>query len=101
MILLYIIFTVYILAINFYSFLLVKSEKNDYEATGTYNKRGDGKLFLSALLGGAICIYISMFVFKYRTKSLFLMIVMPVLGVMNIYVFYIAFRSGFTFIVMG
>jgi len=100
MILLYIIFTVYILAINFYAFLLVKSQKNDYEATGNLSKRNDGKLFLSALLGGALSIYISMFVFKYRTKSLFLMITMPVLSVLNIYLFYIAFRSGFTFIVV-
>lgn len=99
MILLYIIFVVYILAINFYSFLLVKSQKDDYEETGKLTKGNDGKLFLSAFLGGALSIYICMFIFKYRTKSLFLMITMPILSVLNIYLFYIAFRSGFTFIV--
>lgn len=99
MILLYIIFIVYILAVNFYSFLLVKSQKNDYEATGKLNKSSDGKLFLSAVLGGALTIYVCLFIFKYRTKSLFLMLSMPVLSVLNIYIFYVAFRSGFTFIV--
>lgn len=100
MILLYIIFIVYILAINFYSFLLVRSQKNDYEETGKLNKTSDGKLFLSAFLGGALTIYVSMFVLKYRTKSLFLMLSMPVLSVLNIYLFYVAFRSGFSFIVV-
>lgn len=98
MILLYVILIVYILAINFYSFLLFKSQRDEYEATDKVTKSGDGKLFLAAFLGGAITIYISMFIFKYRTKSLLLMIAMPVLAVLNVYLWILAFRSGLTFI---
>lgn len=98
MILLYIIFIVYILAINFYSFLLFKSQRDEYESTDKIKKSEDGKLFLAAFLGGAITIYVSMFIFKYRTKSLLLMIAMPVLAVLNVYLWILAFRSGFTFI---
>lgn len=98
MILLYVILIVYILAINFYSFLLFKSQRDECEATDKVTKSGDGKLFLAAFLGGAITIYISMFIFKYRTKSLLLMIAMPVLAVFNVYLWILAFRSGLTFI---
>lgn len=98
MILLYIIFSVYILAINFYAVMLLKSQRDEY---GEDDKRaGDGKLILSAILGGAIAIYISMFIMRYRLKNLLFMILMPVIGVLNVYFFYLAFRSGFTFIVL-
>lgn len=95
---LYLFFIAYILAINFYAFLLVKELKDDV-IDGEPNKSSDGRLFLTAFLGGAIAIYACMFVFKYRIKSLFLMIVMPLLSVFNVYIWVLAFRSGFTFFV--
>lgn len=98
MILLYIIFSVYILAINFYAVMLLKSQRDEYGEDD--KKAGDGKLILTAILGGALAIYVSMFIMRYRLKNLLFMILMPVIGVLNIYFFYLAFRSGFTFIVL-
>lgn len=98
MILLYIIFSVYILAINFYAVMLLKSQRDEYGEDD--KKTGDGKLILTAILGGALAIYVSMFIMRYRLKNLLFMILMPVIGVLNIYFFYLAFRSGFTFIVL-
>lgn len=83
---------------NFYSFLLVKGLKDEY-SEDVPDKSSDGRLVLTGFLGGAITIYICMFVFKYRLKSLFLMLLMPILGVLNVYLWVIAFRSGFTFFV--
>lgn len=100
MLLLYIIFSVYILAVNFYAVLLVRSQRD--EACGKEDKMngGDGKLILTAILGGALAIYISMFIMRYRIKNLLLMILMPVLAVLNVYFFVLAYRSGFTFFVI-
>lgn len=98
MVLIYTLFIVYILAINFYSFLLIKSQRDEYAETNNYRKSGDGKLVLAAFLGGAITIYVTMFIFRYRTKSLFLMLIMPIIAVLNVYLAIAAFRYGATFI---
>ena len=58
------------------------------------------RLYLTALLGGAVTIYVSMFLLKYKRGDLMLMILMPVLGVLNIYLFVLLFKSGFGFLVM-
>ncbi len=99
MLLLYVLFAVYILAINFYSFLLIKSQRDSFNEEEK-RKIGDGKLLLAAFLGGALTMYISMFIFKYRLHSMFLMIALPVLSVLNIYLFILAYRSGFSFIIV-
>ncbi len=106
MILLYVLFSVYIAAINFYSFLLIKSQRAsgmDGEETPAAPERrrvGDGKLLLAAFLGGAVTMYVSMFVFRYRLNDLLLMIALPVLAALNIYLFILAYRSGFGFAVV-
>ncbi len=92
MILLYVLLTVYILAINFYSFRLVKTQRDEFEAGGEPGGR-DGKLILAAILGGATAVYITMFAMRFRLGNLILMILMPVLAVLNIYAFYLGFRS--------
>lgn len=98
MVLLYILFAVYILAINFYSVMLLKAQRDEYGESD--KKSGDGKIILAALLGGALSIYVSMFIMRYRLKNILFMILMPVISVLNVYFFYLAFRSGFTFIVV-
>ncbi|MCD8041268.1 MAG: hypothetical protein LUF82_07115 [Clostridia bacterium] len=98
MLLLYILFGVYILAVNFYAVMLIKSQKDESGGDQAKMHTGDGKLILCALLGGAVGIYVSMFVMKYRLKNMMLMILMPVIAVLNIYFMVIAFKSGFTFI---
>jgi hypothetical protein len=106
MVLMYILLTVYILAVNFYAFLLIKNGREDDETTdsgvnggtdygGNGGNSGNGKLLLTALLGGAITAYACMFVFRYRLDNLLLMVAMPVLAALNIYLFFIAYRSGF------
>ena len=98
MLLLYIIFTVYILAINFYSVMLLVSQKNEYLIDENKHNSGDGKLILSALLGGAVGIYIAMFITKFKLKNMLFMILMPVIGALNIWFIVLAYRSGFSFI---
>ena len=100
MLLLYIILIVYIVAVNFYAVILLKTQRD--ESCGDEGKMhcGDGKLILTAILGGAIGIYVTMFILRYRLKNLLLMVLMPVIGVLNVYLFITAFRSGFTFFVV-
>ncbi len=99
MLLLYILFTVYILAVNFYAVLLVKTQRDESCGDETKMNAGDGKLLLAAILGGAIAIYVTMFILKYRLKNILLMIILPVIGVLNVYLFVIPYRSGLTFLV--
>ena len=99
MILLYIILSVYILAVNFYAVMLIISQRNEFGDNAT-KPTGDGKIILAAILGGALAVYISMFIMRYRIKNILLMILMPVIAVLNIYFFYLAYTSGLSFIVV-
>ena len=85
---------VYLLAINFYSFLLVKKQR-DEEERGERATVKDGKLFVAGFLGGASGIYIALLVFKYRLQSLFLMVFMPVLILANAFLVVQCFISDF------
>lgn len=96
MLLLYILFAVYILAINFYSFRLLKTQREDWEDGKAFAKT-DGKLILSAFMGGAIAIYASMFFMRFRLSNLLLMVLMPLVAVLNVYCFYLGYRGIFFF----
>lgn len=100
MLLLYIIFAVYIAAINVYSVMLLISQRNEAADDGQKPNGGDGKLILAALLGGAIGLYVAMFITKYKLKNIVLMILLPVIAVFNVWLTIVAFRSGITFFVM-
>lgn len=120
MLILYILLIAYILAVNFYAFLLVKSlrdqeRRDELErqasplAESTENSpsknrkvtdRPLGKLLLTGALGGAITVYVCMFLLKYRRTDLVLMVLLPVLGVLNVYLFVLLFRAGFGFFVV-
>ena len=155
MLLFYILLIVYILSVNFYSFLYVfalhkaetqSSDKahslenssttceppdlsiaslpNNDEVKGAKSKKKDNKqlqkqenkdekpslvkafvvtpvkgfdwkLILCAALGGAITIYVCMFVFRYKLNNLFLMIIMPILGAANAYLWFVLLTSRF------
>lgn len=97
MLLLYIVFIVYILAVNFYAVVLLKSQKDEFYEDDSKKIKGDGKLILTAILGGAIALYVSMFIMRFRLKNILLMILLPVIAVFNVYFCITAFRSGFTF----
>ena len=49
----------------------------------------------AVILGGALGIYVAMFVLKYRMRSLMLMVFMPVLIVFNIYLIVVGFANNF------
>jgi uncharacterized membrane protein YsdA (DUF1294 family) len=99
MLLLYIVFIVYILAINSYGVVLLLSYKNDYLSDEGKLNAGDGKLLLAALLGGAIAIYVTMFITRFKLKNMLLMIALPVIAVFNVWFIILAFRSGMTFFI--
>ena len=119
MIILYILLVAYILSVNFYAFLLVKSlrekEKqaetkeeienmtppvHSEQTTARPPEKVTGKLCITGLLGGAITIYVCMFIFKYKRSDLLLMVLMPLLGVLNMYLWVLLFRSGFSFFII-
>jgi hypothetical protein len=119
MVLLYLLLAAYILAINFYSFLLVKglrdkekqaelakqsqplsNAENTEKPIVPTQERYFGKLCSAGALGGAITIYTCMFIFKYKRSDLLLMVLMPLLGVLNVYLFVLLFKSGFGFLLI-
>ncbi len=113
MIILYVLLVAYILAINFYAFLLVKSLRDKEKALAERNPaptesatdkhptdRTNGKLCIAGLLGGAITVYVCMFVLKYKRSDLLLMVLMPLFGVLNIYLWVLLFRSGLPFFIV-
>ncbi len=115
MIILYVLLVAYILAINFYAFLLIKGLRDKERKAQIAQEAKDaalplapkeetkppqrvsGKLCITGLLGGAITIYVCMFILKYRREDLLLMVLMPLLGVLNIYLWVLLFRSGLSF----
>lgn len=108
MFILYLLLVAYILSVNFYAFLLVKTlrdqerERNPSLQNTAANGQNApspstpsiGRLYLTGLLGGAVTVYVCMFLLRYKRNDLLLMIFMPVLGVLNIYLFVLLFRSG-------
>ncbi len=133
MIILYLLVIAYIVAINLYAFLFVKTlAKQERDAalqpssTPTVSANTDkqtdenaavspaqtqaqgaqkpqkyiGKLCITGALGGAIAIYACMFIFKFRRNDLLLMVLMPLLGVVNVYLWVLLFKSGFGFLLI-
>ncbi len=90
--LLYVLLAVYILAVNFYCFRLVKGQADAGEE-GDALRREDMRLLLGAALGGALAEFIAMLVLRFRQKNLLLMIALPLLIVLNGYCFYLGFRG--------
>ena len=90
----YIVFIVYLVAVNLYGVLMLRFQKKASEdESGETPKISDAKLFLAAILGGATGIFVSIFVLKYRLQSMLLMVAMPVIIFLNAYMV-ISFYSG-------
>ena len=86
-VLLYVLVAVYILAVNFYGFRLVRTQ---------YEESGGGeavRMLLTAALGGALAQFITMLVLRFRLKNLVLMIALPLFIVLNGYCFYLGYRG--------
>ena len=88
----------YIVAINVYSFLLIFFQKKQMEENNE-SKIKDGKLFVSAMLGGALGVYTAMFILSYRLNNLFLMVTMPLLIVLTAYIVIVGFQGNFGFVI--
>ena len=95
MLIISILFIIYLLAVNFYAFMLVKNLK-DKDDTDDF-KGDDSKLALAGLLGGAIAIYVCMFIYKYKQTNVLLMILMPLLGVLHIFLCIVLLRYGIVY----
>ncbi len=89
-----IIVIVYLASVNFFAFWLIKSQKQA-EEDGETCKIKDGKVFLTAILGGATGVFVSMFIFKYKLTSLVLMVFIPVIIAVNVYIAIMAFSANF------
>ena len=85
---------VYLLSVNFFGFMLINQQKRA-EEDGESCKIKDGKVFITAILGGATGIFISMFIFKYRLTSLLLVVFIPVIIAINVYIAILAFTQDF------
>lgn len=114
MIILCVLLIAYILSVNFYSFLLIKSLRDKERAEEREKalravsetpspteykppEKSSGKLFIAGILGGAITIYVCMFLLKYKRSDLLLMVFMPLIGILNIYLWIVLFKSGMNF----
>ena len=77
--------------------LIVFQKKQREENSETSIK--DGKLFVTGMLGGALGVYLAMFILSYRLHSLFLMVTMPLLIVLTAYILIVGFQGNFGFVV--
>ncbi len=94
--LVYLIIIVYVIAINLYGVLMLRFQKKAREDGDEESIIvSDSKLLLAGLLGGATGIFIFMFIFKYRLKSLFMMVLMPVFIAVNYYILFLLLNGGF------
>jgi uncharacterized membrane protein YsdA (DUF1294 family) len=96
----YIVISVYVIAINVYGVLMLKfqkvAKKNGDEESIIVS---DSKLILTGFLGGSLGIYVFMFIFKYRLKSLVLMVLMPIFIAIDAYVVYFLFSGGINLVI--
>lgn len=91
----YVLIATYFLAINIYGAIILKLQKKDTEKEDLTKKNiRDSRLVLTGILGGALGIYIFMFIYKYRLKSMFLMILMPLLIALTVYLIFTLFNNG-------
>ena len=96
----YVVIVVYFVAINFYGILMLYYQKKAREKGDDENITiSDSKLLLTGLLGGATGIFIFMFIFKYRLKSLFMMVLMPVMIAINVFLIIAILNGNFGFYV--
>lgn len=94
MLFMYIAAAVYAAAVNLYAFLLVKTQKKRRAQRGERARSDDAKLLLASILGGGTGVYAAMFLMKFRTDSLLLMLLVPVIIVLNVYLFFLLFGRG-------
>lgn len=91
----HVVIGVYYIAINVYGIVILKIQKKARMEERSYDDTlSDGKLLLTALLGGSLGIFVGMFAMKYRLKSLILMVLIPVILAVNIYILVLIFTNN-------
>ncbi len=94
-----IVMITYLVAINLYGILMLHFQKKARKEGDDENIAvSDGKLLLTGLLGGATGIFVFMFIFNYRLRSIIMMVLMPVFIAINVYISVLAFSGGFNFV---
>ena len=88
----------YLVAINIYSFLLMVFQKKQVEENSNKTIK-DGKLFVTGMLGGALGVYLAMFILSYRLSNLLLMVTMPLFIVVTVYIIIVGFQGNFGVVV--
>ena len=89
MIFVYILFGVYLAAVNLYAFLLVRNQKRRAAERGNEDKSGNARLLTAGFLGGAIAAYAAMFIYRHKTDNALMMVLLPLLGALNLYLDFI------------
>lgn len=87
----YVLAGVYLLAINLYAFLLVRSQKRTYRASSSSG--GRLKIILAGALGGSVAAYAALLALRFKTDDLLLMLLLPVLAVINAGVTFLLLRG--------
>ena len=90
----YILFAVYIAAVNYFAFLYIRKQKKENEYQLEKSKFKDGKLWICSALGGAPTAFFTLIFSKFRTDDLLLMILLPIIAVLNIYLCILFLKSG-------
>ncbi len=86
---------VYVVVVNVYSFILLKNQKK-FSELGE-NKIKDFRLYITAVLGGGIGIYVGMLCLKYRLTNFFLMVFIPLFICATVFLLIFAFINDFGF----
>ena len=91
-----ILLSTYVVAINFYAFvLMLLQKKQTNKNTSVHRKISDGKILLSGMLGGALGVFVSTFFLKYRRDSILIMVLMPIITAFYVYLILKLFSFGF------
>lgn len=98
----------YLIGINIYGIIILKAQK-DYKKCLQENdnaeiceqtpkekvkKISDFRLILTGILGGALGILLFMFIYKYRLRSMLLVVFLPVLIAVDGYIIFMMFTGG-------
>ncbi len=97
-ILLIIILITYFLSINVYGALMLNFQKKCRENNEENSSVSDIKLLLTGALGGATGIYMFMLILKYRLRSFFLMVFLPVMIAVNVFIIISLFKGNYNFL---
>lgn len=87
----YVLAGVYLLAINLYAFLLVRSQKRTSREDSA--RGGRCKIILAGALGGSAAAYAALLALRFKTDDMLLMLLLPVLAVVNVGITFFLLRG--------